>query len=101
LTEIGSYATPVPGYYLCGAGTHPGGGVMGANGHNAAKVVLGTAAAAPRPPAGRGGGGLVGKAMSTKVGKRAGYALARQPALRPIAKMAARTGKTKPPTPGA
>ena len=38
LSEIGSYATPIAGYYLCGAGTHPGGGVMGANGHNAAKV---------------------------------------------------------------
>ena len=92
LSEIGSYKTPIDGYYLCGAGTHPGGGVMGANGHNAAKVVLGTAAAAPTPP-GRGGGGLDGKAMSTKVGKRVGYAAARQPALRPIAKLAARTGK--------
>jgi phytoene dehydrogenase-like protein len=98
LTEIGSYKTPIEGYYLCGAGTHPGGGVMGANGHNAAKVVLGTAAA-PAPPA-RNGGGLVGKAMSTKAGRKAGYALARQPALRPIAKLAARTGKTPPPSNG-
>ncbi|HEY5333041.1 MAG TPA: hypothetical protein VIJ21_05780, partial [Solirubrobacterales bacterium] len=99
LTEIGSYKTPIDGYYLCGAGTHPGGGVMGANGHNAANVVLGTAAPAPPPPA-RNGGGLVGKAMSTKVGKKAGYALARQPALRPIAKLAARSGKTPPPSTG-
>ncbi|RZA31780.1 MAG: hypothetical protein EOP92_29460 [Lysobacteraceae bacterium] len=30
----------VPGLYLCGAGTHPGGGVTGAPGHNAAKVIL-------------------------------------------------------------
>jgi phytoene dehydrogenase-like protein len=93
LTEIGSYKTPIEGYYLCGAGTHPGGGVMGANGHNAAKVVLGTAAAPPLPA--RNGGGLVGKAMSTKAGRKAGYALARQPALRPIAKLAARSGKSK------
>jgi phytoene dehydrogenase-like protein len=91
LSAIGSYATPVPGYYLCGAGTHPGGGVMGANGHNAAQVVLGTAAVA-KPPARRRGGGLVGRAMSTKAGRKAGYALARQPALRPIAKLAARSG---------
>lgn len=35
----GSYATPVSGLYLCGSGTHPGGGVMGAPGHNAARVV--------------------------------------------------------------
>jgi phytoene dehydrogenase-like protein len=37
---LAQYATPVEGLYLCGAGTHPGGGVMGAAGHNAAKRVL-------------------------------------------------------------
>jgi len=34
------YRTPVPGLYLCGAGTHPGGGVMGACGRNAAQEIL-------------------------------------------------------------
>ena len=34
------YATPLPGLYLCGAGSHPGGGVMGAAGHNAARRIL-------------------------------------------------------------
>lgn len=34
------YATPIRGLYLCGAGTHPGGGVMGAPGRNAAAVIL-------------------------------------------------------------
>jgi phytoene dehydrogenase-like protein len=34
------YRTPIPGLYLCGSGTHPGGGVMGAPGHNAAHQVL-------------------------------------------------------------
>ncbi len=34
------YRTPVPGLYLCGAGAHPGGGVTGAPGHNAAQQVL-------------------------------------------------------------
>ncbi|MFT3865528.1 MAG: NAD(P)/FAD-dependent oxidoreductase [Solirubrobacterales bacterium] len=34
------YRTPVEGLYLCGAGTHPGGGVTGANGRNAAREVL-------------------------------------------------------------
>jgi phytoene dehydrogenase-like protein len=35
-----NYRTPVPGLYLCGAGTHPGGGVTGANGRNCAREVL-------------------------------------------------------------
>jgi phytoene dehydrogenase-like protein len=34
------YRTPVEGLYLCGAGTHPGGGVTGAPGHNAARQIL-------------------------------------------------------------
>jgi phytoene dehydrogenase-like protein len=34
------YRTPVEGLYLCGAGTHPGGGVMGACGRNAAAEVV-------------------------------------------------------------
>jgi phytoene dehydrogenase-like protein len=34
------YATPVAGLYLCGSGTHPGGGVTGAPGHNAAHAIL-------------------------------------------------------------
>jgi phytoene dehydrogenase-like protein len=37
---LSRYATPVHGLYLCGAGTHPGGGVIAAAGHNAAKRVL-------------------------------------------------------------
>jgi phytoene dehydrogenase-like protein len=35
------YRTPVQGLYLCGAGAHPGGGVSGAPGRNAARVMLG------------------------------------------------------------
>ena len=34
------YRMPLKGLYLCGAGAHPGGGVTGAPGHNAARAVL-------------------------------------------------------------
>jgi phytoene dehydrogenase-like protein len=34
------YAMPLDGLYLCGAGTHPGGGVSGAAGRNAARMIL-------------------------------------------------------------
>ena len=34
------YRAPVPGLYMCGSSTHPGGGVMGAPGRNAAAEVL-------------------------------------------------------------
>ena len=34
------YRTPITNLYLCGAGTHPGGGVMGACGRNAAHQIL-------------------------------------------------------------
>ncbi|XP_019357673.1 PREDICTED: pyridine nucleotide-disulfide oxidoreductase domain-containing protein 2 [Gavialis gangeticus] len=34
------YRSPIPGLYLCGSGAHPGGGVMGAAGRNAASVAL-------------------------------------------------------------
>jgi len=34
------YRGALPGLYLCGAGTHPGGGVTGAPGHNAARVII-------------------------------------------------------------
>jgi phytoene dehydrogenase-like protein len=37
------YRTPLAGLYQCGAGTHPGGGVMGASGRNAALQILGAA----------------------------------------------------------
>jgi phytoene dehydrogenase-like protein len=34
------YRTPIHGLFLCGSGTHPGGGVMGAPGYNAAREIL-------------------------------------------------------------
>ena len=48
------YRTPIRGLYMCGAATHPGGGVMGACGYNAAREILrdiGRRAARPAPTA--------------------------------------------------
>jgi phytoene dehydrogenase-like protein len=36
----GDYRGPIGGLYMCGSGTHPGGGVTGAPGHNAAQEIL-------------------------------------------------------------
>jgi len=36
----GNYRGPLPGLYMCGSGTHPGGGVTGAPGHNAAREII-------------------------------------------------------------
>ena len=40
LRKYGFYVYPIDGLYLCGAGTHPGGEVSGAPGHNAAHVII-------------------------------------------------------------
>lgn len=40
LPECAQYSTPISNLYLCGAGTHPGGGVTGAPGYNAARKIL-------------------------------------------------------------
>jgi phytoene dehydrogenase-like protein len=36
----GDYRTPLEGLYLCGSGAHPGGGVTGVPGRNAAREIL-------------------------------------------------------------
>ena len=38
--EAAQYSTPIPGLYLCGAGSHPGGDLSGGPGHNAACEIL-------------------------------------------------------------
>ena len=40
LPDWAQYRTPIERLYLCGAGTHPGGGVTGAPGYNAAHAIL-------------------------------------------------------------
>ena len=52
LPECAAYRTPLDGLYLCGSGCHPGGGVSGVPGHNAAQTVIRdlNVPAASRPP---------------------------------------------------
>ena len=38
--QAAQYSTPLPGLYLCGAGSHPGGDLTGSPGHNAAQEIL-------------------------------------------------------------
>jgi phytoene dehydrogenase-like protein len=38
--QLAPYRTPVDGLWLCGSATHPGGGVMGAPGRNAAREIV-------------------------------------------------------------
>jgi phytoene dehydrogenase-like protein len=90
LPELSGYRTPIAGYYLCGSGTHPGGGVMGAPGHNAARAALDDTGAAGAPLATPSGRTLIHRVMETGTGRRVGYALARHRAFRPVARLAGR-----------
>jgi phytoene dehydrogenase-like protein len=49
LPELAGYRAPLPGLYLAGASTHPGGGVSGASGRSAARVLLADLEKAARP----------------------------------------------------
>jgi phytoene dehydrogenase-like protein len=98
--ELADYRTPVDGYYLCGSGTHPGGGVMGANGHNAAKVVIADLNGTPAPTADRvvarpPRAGVIERVMETSAGRKLGYAVASRPAFRRVVKFAARSESSR------
>lgn len=78
--ELSEYRTPVSGYYLCGAGTHPGGGVMGANGHNSAYAILEDLKMAKLARPGRiPRAKITDKFLKTSFGKKVSYHVARQP----------------------
>jgi hypothetical protein len=79
-----NYRTPIDGLYLCGAGVHPGGGVTGAPGHNAAKRVLADLAGNAEPLRRHTdlSKSLVDQMLETGYGKELGYRVARSKALR-------------------
>lgn len=97
IPEAAHYHTPLSGYYLCGSGSHPGGGVSGAPGHNAAKRIIADRqgrqserlvradAILKRTP-------FVDLVMGTKIGQKLGYAVARSPIFR---KLTEKINKTK------
>ncbi|GAA2436534.1 NAD(P)/FAD-dependent oxidoreductase [Actinomadura vinacea] len=97
---LGDYRTPIEGLYLCGSGTHPGGGVMGASGYNAAMAVL-TAQGMPTPrPWGQEHAARLLRRRGLEDALHAAYAsprirkamntAARQPWLRGLTKLATR-----------
>ena len=96
LWDFGHYRTPVANYYLCGAGTHPGGGVTGAPGHNAAMRILADARGQTdvRQVRRRAGGKtLVDSIMETDVGQKVGYRIAKSRGLRSLTTHFSKTRK--------
>ncbi len=67
LPELSAYKTPLPGLYLTGASTHPGGGVSGASGRNAATTILDDL---QRSPINWRGLALAGGTMATGIALR-------------------------------
>jgi phytoene dehydrogenase-like protein len=49
VAHCADYRSPIANLYQCGASTHPGGGVTGVPGHNAARIVLNDLRSGPRP----------------------------------------------------
>ncbi|NIE72912.1 NAD(P)/FAD-dependent oxidoreductase [Pantoea sp. Ap-967] len=79
--ETSHYRTPIPGYYLCGAGSHPGGGVTGMPGHNSAQRILADLAGKEDDLTQRkfdkADRGLIDGILKTDVGQKLGYKVAR------------------------
>lgn len=92
LPGLGHYRTPIEGLYLCGAGCHPGGGVTGAPGHNAAHRILadiGRLAAKPAKSPAEHRAGVVDRILATQLGRELGYKVAKSKALRKLTEKAA------------
>jgi phytoene dehydrogenase-like protein len=90
-----NYRTPVPGLYLCGAGTHPGGGVTGAPGHNAARRVLADWEGGADKPQRRAVANktLADQFLDTELGREVGYQVARSRLVRDVTRFFSRVRK--------
>ncbi|MCU1488634.1 MAG: hypothetical protein JWM85_39 [Acidimicrobiaceae bacterium] len=95
------YGTPLEGLYLCGAGTHPGGAVMGAAGRNAALSLLGVHGA-PQVPRARSRvvEGLLETATSSPRLRPIRYRLARSRLARPVVEAFTQTRTRRGDPPG-
>jgi phytoene dehydrogenase-like protein len=98
LPGLGHYRMPIEGLYLCGAGCHPGGGVTGAPGHNAAGAIIADLRGESRKPAaGKRGksskAGVVDRLLDTAIGQELGYKIAKGRTLRGLTAKAAKTRK--------
>jgi phytoene dehydrogenase-like protein len=91
------YRTLVANYYLCGSGSHPGGGVSGAPGHNAARRILADLAGEHNVSVTRAKkvhiqDALIDSLLNTKTGQKIGYQIARSRVFRALSERLNRTG---------
>ncbi len=94
LWACGHYRTPIAGYYMCGAGTHPGGGVTGAPGHNAAMRILADLRGqqSVRQIRTRAGGKtMLDSFMETGLGQEVGFQVAKSRGMRALTRHFSKT----------
>ena len=91
IAEASTYRTPIVGYYLCGAGSHPGGGVTGAPGHNAAHRILADLRGLRDQRVVRNPGdyeaGMLNGLLKTGIGQKLGYQVARSRVFRSVTEL--------------
>lgn len=95
IRQASNYRTPIENYYLCGSGSHPGGGVSGVPGHNAAQRILADLAGQRDRPIRRAATArpnrVIQALLRSEVGQRLGYAVARSRMLRSLTARLTRT----------
>jgi len=91
ISEASTYRTPIEGYYLCGAGSHPGGGVTGAPGHNAAHRILADLQGRRDQRVVRNPGeyeaGMLDGLLKTDIGQKLGYQVAKSRVFRSVTEL--------------
>jgi phytoene dehydrogenase-like protein len=91
IAEASTYRTPIAGYYLCGSGSHPGGGVTGAPGHNAAHRILADFQGRRDERIARHAEaydqGVLDGLLKTSVGQKFGYQVARSRVFRSVTEL--------------